>query len=54
MHALIYANDKLIKVTGEVEIAVVAIVVEIAANNRILTLIVHNWTFYPGRFPACL
>lgn len=29
MHALIYANDKLIKVTGEVEIAVVAIVVEI-------------------------
>lgn len=53
MLALIYANE-LIKVTGEVEIAVVAIVVEIVANNIILTLIVHNWTFYPGRFLACL
>lgn len=54
MCALVYAKDKLIKVIVEVEIAVVAIVVEIVANKIILTLIIHNWTFYPGRFLACL
>lgn len=55
MYALRYAKDKVINVVVvvlvvEVEIAVVAIVVEVV----ILTLIVHNWTFYPGRFLACL
>lgn len=61
MCALRYAKDKVIRVVVvvvvivvEVEIAIIAIVVEVVANNIILTLIVHNWTFYPGRFLACL
>lgn len=58
-YALRYAKDKVIKVivivtVVEVEIAEVATVVEVEANNIILTLIVHNWTFYPGRFLAFL
>lgn len=56
-YALRYAKDKVIKVivtVVEVEIAEGAIVVKVEENNIILTLIVHNWTFYPGRFPAFL
>lgn len=61
MYKLRYAKDKVIRVVVvvvvivvEVEIAIIAIVVEVVANNIILTLIVHNWTFYPGRSLACL